>query len=254
MGNLLIDLTGNKFGRLSVIKRVGNNRHNQVKWLCKCDCGKEVVVIGNNLKRGTTKSCGCIHISDLIGKKFGRLTVIKNVERPEKYKNTEAYWKCACDCGKVIIVSTSSLRSGNTKSCGCLRAELLGAMAKRVNRIGVGESAFNRIYYDYKRTAKRRNIEFDISEDYFKYLVQQNCYYCGIEPFRTISMKSKNGDFICNGIDRIDNSSGYIKGNVVSCCKNCNQSKNDKSVQEFMNWVDRLYNYSIRLRLYKVVI
>ena len=63
MGNL-IDLTGQRYGRLTVIKYEGThyskgfNAHSL--WRCKCDCGNEVVVIGNNLRTGNTKSCGCL--------------------------------------------------------------------------------------------------------------------------------------------------------------------------------------------------
>lgn len=53
------DLTGMKFGRLTVIKMFGKNSNGKITWLCKCDCGNECVVIGNSLKTGNTKSCGC---------------------------------------------------------------------------------------------------------------------------------------------------------------------------------------------------
>lgn len=55
-----VDLTGRKFGRLTVIKRAGYYKK-EIMWRCKCDCGKEVDVIGGSLKRGNTKSCGCLH-------------------------------------------------------------------------------------------------------------------------------------------------------------------------------------------------
>lgn len=55
-----IDLVDKKFGRLTVIKEYGKNRHGLSKWLCKCDCGNEVIVWGNHLKAGNTKSCGCL--------------------------------------------------------------------------------------------------------------------------------------------------------------------------------------------------
>lgn len=55
----LIDLTGRKFGRLTVLKRADNSKSNGTKWLCKCDCGKEIEVLASHLKDGHTKSCGC---------------------------------------------------------------------------------------------------------------------------------------------------------------------------------------------------
>lgn len=65
MSNKLIDITGKRFGRLTVVRRAGSYASADgsglsVTWLCHCDCGKDVIVIGNNLKSGHTKSCGCI--------------------------------------------------------------------------------------------------------------------------------------------------------------------------------------------------
>lgn len=56
----MIDLTGKKFGRLTVVKRVGTDNQRNPMWLCKCDCGNEKVIRGNGLKSGNTKSCGCL--------------------------------------------------------------------------------------------------------------------------------------------------------------------------------------------------
>ena len=59
----LVDLTGQKFGRLTVIGRakdyITSKEHRTVMWLCKCDCGNKIIVQGNSLKSGNTKSCGC---------------------------------------------------------------------------------------------------------------------------------------------------------------------------------------------------
>lgn len=68
----LNDLTGLKFGKLTVIKRMPNNQNNKAVWLCKCECGKEAVIIGSRLYTGKTKSCGC-------------LTVEKTIERSTKH-------------------------------------------------------------------------------------------------------------------------------------------------------------------------
>lgn len=60
-----IDLTGRKFGRLTVIARA-ENKGAHVAWLCKCDCGKECVIMGCHLKSGRAKSCGCLHNEQLV--------------------------------------------------------------------------------------------------------------------------------------------------------------------------------------------
>lgn len=119
-----IDLTNKKFGKLTVIrsdKKVGRNQY----WLCKCDCGKETVVMGGALRSGHTKSCGCNHkkalLKDLTGKRFGRLVV-------ESYSHQSGkihYWKCKCDCGNEKIASGRSLTAKNTTSCGCAKRGML---------------------------------------------------------------------------------------------------------------------------------
>jgi hypothetical protein len=54
-----IDLTGEVFGRLTVVRRVGSDQHKRAMWLCRCQCGAERHVISTNLQSGNTTSCGC---------------------------------------------------------------------------------------------------------------------------------------------------------------------------------------------------
>lgn len=62
----LIDLTGQRFGRLVVVKRADNSADGRARWLCKCDCGKEIVTYGSWLRNGDTKSCGCLKLDMFI--------------------------------------------------------------------------------------------------------------------------------------------------------------------------------------------
>lgn len=57
---------------------------------------------------------------DLTGEKYGRLTVIKKAYKKDKF----TYWLCECDCGNYTTVERGNLRSGHTKSCGCLQKEM----------------------------------------------------------------------------------------------------------------------------------
>ena len=57
---MFVDLTGRRFGKLTVIKRVENTKANKARWLCKCDCGNEKIVVGGDLQSGRTRSCGCL--------------------------------------------------------------------------------------------------------------------------------------------------------------------------------------------------
>lgn len=62
---MIKDLTGQKFGRLTVIEFHEIDKGENALWLCKCDCGNEIVVRGCNLKNGNTKSCGCYHSENM---------------------------------------------------------------------------------------------------------------------------------------------------------------------------------------------
>ena len=55
----LIDLTGQRFGKLTVLHRVENTNLGKSRWMCRCDCGREHTVLGDDLRSGHTKSCGC---------------------------------------------------------------------------------------------------------------------------------------------------------------------------------------------------
>lgn len=59
-----IDLSGQRFGRLTVLGRAGSNKYNYATWLCICDCGKKTIVAGKSLRTGNTKSCGCLVVDD----------------------------------------------------------------------------------------------------------------------------------------------------------------------------------------------
>lgn len=122
------DLTGMRFGRLVVVKQmedhVSAGGHHSIQWLCKCDCGNEVIRTSASLKRtkdSSKTSCGCnAHPRlDLTGQTFGELTVIEPAgDCIDLNKQRRSQWKCLCSCGRVTVVGTNSLRTGNTRSCG----------------------------------------------------------------------------------------------------------------------------------------
>lgn len=124
------DLTGKIFNRLTVIKK-GENKNKKIYWICKCECGNECEVRADSLKSGRTKSCGCLntetrsnlgksHIQDISNQKFGKLIAIKRTET--RVNSTLGYnWVCECECGNIIEVPITYLKSGNTISCGCLK-------------------------------------------------------------------------------------------------------------------------------------
>lgn len=116
------DLTGQRFGRLTVLHRVEPKSY-PIYWVCQCDCGEIKSIRSSNLTQGLTKSCGCLKNENLIGQKFNRLTVVELL--PDRDNFRRKIYKCQCECGNYINVRASDLKSGNTKSCGCLNIEKL---------------------------------------------------------------------------------------------------------------------------------
>lgn len=128
----VINITGNRYGRLSVVRISDEKANNRgTMWVCQCDCGKTTVVSSYSLRSGRTNSCGCLQKEiakrsspppppprkNLTGISFGKLTVIKR--SPKRGATGEFYWECICDCGNSKIVPQSSLVKGATISCGC---------------------------------------------------------------------------------------------------------------------------------------
>lgn len=115
------DLSGQTFGRLTAIRRVPapEGSDGRVRWLCKCTCGNECVVLAVNLKSGHTTSCGCRKLrNDLAGQHIGMLTVL---ERSDKFATRGArrvqLWKCRCDCGNITYKATDTLTNSQENSC-----------------------------------------------------------------------------------------------------------------------------------------
>jgi hypothetical protein len=154
-----IDLSGQRFNRLVVIKKVVFGKNKRFKWLCKCDCGNEVAVIGSALKLGKTRSCGCynkdIHrFTSIAGLKFNRLTAI---EPTGKTKNGIIIWRCLCECGNETSVPSTSLRNQSIKSCGCFHKEVAAQQGASTAIHGMSNSRLYRIWGNMKSRCYNKN-------------------------------------------------------------------------------------------------
>lgn len=152
----LKDLTGQTFGRLTVISRLPNyiqpNGRSRTRWLCQCECGNQYIGDGSHLLHGNTKSCGCLHREtssawaktktpakasaqarkqDLTGQQFGKLTVIEFAGNDEKTRKT--MWTCQCECGSKTVVRSNHLLRGLVKSCGCTKSFAEETITKFLN-------------------------------------------------------------------------------------------------------------------------
>lgn len=184
--------------------------------------------------------------TDETGNRYGRLLVIK---REGSGANSLARWLCRCDCGNDAVINGCDLRRGNTRSCGCLRDSLF-ADNRRVSCAGLkrktlpeGEAAFRRALRNMKKTAMRRGIDWGLTEEETRSLMDSPCHYCGSPPNNLCKSVADNGDYYYSGIDRKDSSKGYVLSNVVPCCFTCNKAKGTMSEKEFMDWIDSVVTF-----------
>jgi len=256
-GRHFCNLTNKRFGRWKVI---GFDRYEsktqKIYWKVICDCGKKKTVNAGALNSGTSKSCGCLNKEvtarsklersrqKLVGKKFGRLVVI-DIYNNNQHKGFCA--KCKCSCGQECNTVLRSLVHGNTKSCGCLAKEMQSKMGKiQGGKNKKPNTTLRHLFARYKRRSKKHKLLFELTIEEFKILTKKNCYYCGGEPSNFYIANHAIDGYAYNGIDRFDNSLGYTYNNCVPCCKRCNQAKNDMTISEFTNWLERIYKYFIK--------
>lgn len=154
---------------------------------------------------------------NLAGQKIGNWTVSDKWEN--RIKNT--YWECTCICGKVKFICAYSLTKGRSLSCGC-KPDF------RVNN-----SAQKEVVNSYKKNARNRGLNFNLTDEQVLKLTQQNCYYCDCPPFKSNRREHKYNYYSYNGIDRKNNDEGYYLDNCVPCCKRCNTMKTNMNLKEF---------------------
>ncbi len=218
-----IDLLGKKFGKWTIIGHIPREKckAGKIKWICQCVCGTIINRNSNYIRNHwNATDCGCS--ITLVGKKFGNLTVIERLGKDSKHVSN---YIVKCDCGKIKTYRGHYIISGIVISCGCKRKH------------SEKNNALRFIFYDYKKNAKKRNIEFSLDIKQVESLVVSECVYCGkSNSNKKVIQRSENlGDkfFLYNGIDRIDNSKGYTEQNTVTCCKLCNHMKWDLSFDEW---------------------
>ena len=243
------ELSGQKFGRLSIVSR-DYSKSGRVFWFCICDCipGKilERSISSKSFHDGT-QSCGCLKKEATIGR--NKLSGTNITQKNQIKRNNQigkiyygckildvwsdnhlSYVRALCKCGTEFKCALSNLKGGNTKSCGCYDRETSSISGKN-NSLGLGTANFNTLYGKYKSKAIKRGYSFTLSKEFCFKMFQENCYFCGKLPLQSYKQKGCTGEFLYNGLDRVDNSLGYLESNIVTCCWKCNAIKHSVSVK-----------------------
>lgn len=246
-----IALVDERFGYIKAVRATEKRNRGSVIWECICDCGNTCYFSAKELKEVKSKSCGCVNpfAKDLKGQVFGRLEVLEITEERQKHgkgQGGSVVWKCKCHgCGSVVNLSSRTLLINDARSCGCQTNSNLkpqNVHSKSVLKLNQKKAAFNSVFVSYKKHARTKNVSWELTKDEAYKLFKSNCYYCGIEPVNHKWKGYKEG-FRYNGLDAVDNTKGYYIGNVVPCCKKCNEVKKAMTLREFENYINRLYNY-----------
>ena len=191
-GFQFLDLTGQRFGRLTVQARLRNNRHSQVRWECLCDCGNVAQVGSNSLRKGSTRSCGCLR---------------KSRERTPVEKSPSGYFKCI-RCSNVIPL-TEKLPGYRCLSCGPAKPQ---------------QGPRYKLWVRTKDRALKAGIPFNIDID--DIVIPAECPALGI-PLKLMS----DLDYTPT-LDRMIPELGYTKGNVNVISWRANSLKKNGTLAE----------------------
>lgn len=198
-----LDRTGMRYGMLTVVRRLLGGKG--VRWECICDCGNSTVVNSRNFATGNTTSCGCAWqravTANMIGRSFGKLTVISSAEPVVFPSGTRARrYTCSCQCGGTITTLGMSLRNGDTISCGCAysdagkarmleptekRNRLRASNKRRTARIAAATRPFDKeLFYfvraEARRLAKEREICTGVKHDVDHIVPIASLVVCGL--------------------------------------------------------------------------
>ena len=167
-----------------------------------------------------------------IGETKGKLTIKQII--PGKNAR-QGYVICSCICGGERKIRVDEFRKENQNGC------------KNCGK-GFYFKFENKLFNDYITRCKYKNLEFNLTFEEFKELINSNCFYCNSLPKLHIHNVSKiRREFKSNGIDRIDSKKGYIMENCLPCCDICNFSKSDLEFFEFLDHIKKVYeNLSLK--------
>lgn len=237
-----MDLTGIRYGRLVAIQRDGScPKTHHARWHCRCDCGSEKTFRGDHLRRGTSRSCGCLNAeltrerkellrADLTGRRFGSYTVLGEPRAVAKAAGStnggNLTWLCRCDCGREVHVQASQLKYSSGSKCRkCANEDMFkpeGWLARY-------------LFTKYRQNATARGLEFNLTTEELSALISQPCLYCGRVAVTTLRHPYRREITASyNGIDRL-NGGNYETGNVAACCWRCNRIKSDLKLDEFVS-------------------
>lgn len=216
-------------------------------WMAHCDCGNDFEVSASRIHR--IKSCGCKRMknSGMYGYERMEGKIVRDIiaiEKTDNHSNGYVIWKAKCLLCETVHEFPSYYFTRNHVSCKCEAWQKKYSEKTGRKYLPNYQSHVNIIYNNYRRSAKDRNLTFNLTKEEFREIIEQDCSYCGAKPRVRHTIKSLYGEYSSNGVDRVDSSIGYEKDNCVPCCSMCNMAKSNHSKEDFLNWIKRVYEYT----------
>lgn len=223
-----IDLSGKRFGRWQVISHIPVSGKHTSLWLCKCDCGTAKTVASRTLRNGSSTSCGCFRYElqspSLVGMRFSFLVVMKRYAHQKLCRSgPKTQWICRCDCGQLATATTGELKSSRKKSCGCAHR----------TRGGRSDTPEGVMWHAASYRARKQGVPFTISIDDIR--IPDHCPVC-----ERLFRSGKNVPALtAASLDKIEPANGYVPGNILVVCRECNLRKRDLSLSEWRRYLDK---------------
>ena len=225
-----VDLTGRRFGRLTVLRREGHLYKYHVAWLCVCDCGEEMLKTTDQLNRGI--GCRrCSKVSSQIGVKYNLLkTIGPSTKRDSSGKRL---WEFECDCGETCFYRPHEVTRGRVKSCGHLLKIIQQDSANLTPgslRHGHSGRAKTGTYISWQAMKSRCLYEKDVS---FARYGGRGITICDrwmhFDEF--LADMGERPDWADGGIDRIDSDGNYEPDNCRWATQQQQQNKRPRTTK-----------------------
>jgi len=202
-----------------------------------------------------------MRLIDLVGHRFGKLTVLARSERNNKHG--QPFWICLCDCGSSKEILGFNLRHGHSTSCGCSRIEVL-ARGRATQKVGgkngraqaamraTGDTYLPSTDEWYRRCAGRYYeaqtggipLGFATVQEFATYCKNIAPTHC---PILGIELKRGCEKMIANpSVDRIVPDKGYVPGNIQIISNKANMMKNSASMDELMKFAEWIFDEANR--------
>lgn len=237
--NRNIDIKTDYFTVIEEVKQIiksGDKTTYGYYYIIKCNNCGSIKKINKNCLTDSYKTCQHCNAIKAQQAFVGFENKTYKVLAFDRLENRKLYYLCECkNCGSKHVVRKDNIldcSSGKCKNC-------------KGNSIKITEEAPINVYYSMYRTgALDRNLNFDLTKEEFKSIINKPCYYCGALPTEIQSLKKynkTNKPCLVNGVDRIVSNLGYSKDNCVPCCSVCNRMKSDYSLDMFLKHIESIY-------------